>query len=188
MVSLSDAMQGKQNLYEHSWRVPFIVKGPRIRAGSRAPGNIYLLDVLGTLCDLANIPAPSTNEGLSFKPVLMGEKESIRDIMYGVFCAETRPGLRAVRKGDWKLIKYDVYDGQYRKTQLFNLAENPDEFISEHHDPQVIEKTGVTPRNHQTNLANLPNYADKLAEMEAVLLEEMRRHDDPFRFWNQSPN
>lgn len=178
-------LQGKQNLYEHSWRVPFIVKGPGIKAGTRAPGNVYLLDTLATLCGLAGIDAPPTSEGISLKPVLMGEQPSIRDTLYGVFCAETRPGLRSLRKGDWKLIKYDVYDGKYRKTQLFNLTRNPHEFLPEHHDPAVIALTGITPQPHQTNLADDPRHAGKLREMEAALLEEMRRHDDPFRLWNQ---
>ena len=48
-------LQGKQNLYQHTWRVPFIVRGPGIKPGSRAEGNIYLLDVLATLCDLAGL-------------------------------------------------------------------------------------------------------------------------------------
>ena len=178
-------LQGKQNLYEHSWRVPFIVKGPGITAGTRAPGNVYLLDVLASLCDLAGIEAPDTNEGLSLKPVLMGQTQTIREVMYGVFAAETRPGLRAVRKGNWKLTKYDVYDGKYRVTHLFNLADNPYELIHEHHDPAVIALTGITPESHQTNLATVPGYEDKLAEMEALLLEEMRKHDDPFRLWDQ---
>lgn len=51
-------LQGKQNLYEHTWRVPFIVKGPGIEANTRAQGNIYLMDVLATLCDLAQVEAP----------------------------------------------------------------------------------------------------------------------------------
>jgi len=178
-------LQGKQNLYEHSWRVPFIVRGPGIQAKHRAPGKVYLLDTLATLCDLAGIEAPPTNEGVSLKPVLMGETQSIRETLYGVFCAETRPGLRSIRQGDWKLIKYDVYDGKYRKTQLFNLAWNPHELLPEHHDPSVIALTGIVPKMDQTNLANDPRYADKLREMEAALLAEMHRHDDPFRLWDQ---
>ena len=86
-----------------------------------------------------------------------------------------------------KLIKYDVYDGMYRKTQLFNLAENPHEFIEEHHDRAVTALTGMTPQSNQTNLSSDPRFTKKLQEMEALLLEEMRRHDDPFRLWNQ-PN
>ena len=179
------ALMGKQSLYEHSWRVPYLVKGPGIKAGTRADGNLYLLDTLATLCDLAGIPAPATNEGLSFKPVLTGERKTIRDTLYGVYNGGTKPGMRSVRKGDWKLIQYDVLEGQVRETQLFNLAENPDEFLTEHHDPAVASLTGVKPAPNQRDLAEDPAHADKLAEMKALLLEEMRKHDDPWRMWDQ---
>ncbi len=178
-------LQGKQNMYEHSWRVPYLVKGPGIQPGSRAPGNIYLLDSLATLCDLAGIPAPESNEGLSFKPVLEGKMKTVRDVLYGVHCGGTKPGVRCVRKGDWKLVKYDGDNGATRVTQLFNLAENPLEFLREHHAPEVTALTGLVPEAHQVNLADDPRHADKLAEMEAVLLAEMRRHHDPWRLWEQ---
>jgi hypothetical protein len=35
------------------------------------------------------------------------------------------------------------------------------------------------------NLADDPKYAAKLAEMQALLLAEMRRLNDPWRLWNQ---
>ncbi len=169
-------LMGKQNLYEHTWRVPFFVNGPGIKAGSRVEGNIYLLDILPTVCDLAGIEIPSTVNGTSFKPVLMGEKESIRDVQYGVYSGGTKPGMRCVKKGDWKLIKYDVMDGQVRETQLFNLAANPHEYLPEH------GKTGEM----ETNLAGNPKYAEKLAEMEALLLEQMKINNDPYRLWDQN--
>lgn len=168
-------LQGKQNLYEHTWRVPFIVKGPGIKPGSRVPGNIYLLDTVATLCDIAGIPAPESNEGLSFKPVLEGKKDSIRDVMYGVYCGGTKPGMRCVQQGDWKLIKYDAMNGTVHETQLFNLAANPDELLKEHGNTDPMK----------TNLAGDPKHAAKLAEMEALLLSEMRRLHDPYRLWNQ---
>lgn len=178
-------MQGKQNLYEHSWRVPFIARGPGIKAGTRAPGNIYLLDFLATLCDLAGIPAPATNEGRSLRPVLEGRAATVRDAVYGVYCGGTRPGIRAVRQGDWKLIQYDVHDGRVRETQLFNLRANPEELLVQHRAPEVIALTGHSPTPEQTNLAGDPRHAAKLREMQALLLAEMRRHDDPFRLWDQ---
>lgn len=165
-------LQGKQNLYEHTWRVPYIVKGPGIKAGTRAQGNVYLLDSLSTICDLTGIMAPNSSEGISFKPVLTGKKDIVRDTLFGVYCGGTKPGMRSVRKGDWKLIKYDVMEGQVRETQLFNLARNPHEFIAQH-------------GKDQTNLAGAPKHAKKLAEMEALLLSEMRRLNDPYRLWNQ---
>ncbi|GIZ09753.1 sulfatase-like hydrolase/transferase [Flavobacterium sp. UMI-01] len=167
--------QGKQNLYEHTWRVPFIVKGPGIPAGKRVKGNAYLLDVLPTVCDLAGIEIPKTVEGKSLVPVLKGKQEVVRDVLYGVYAGGTKPGMRAVKKGDWKLIKYDVMDGKVRETQLFNLAKNPNEFLPQHKKKGEME----------TDLAENPKYAAKLAEMEALLLEQMKLHDDPYRLWNQ---
>jgi len=178
-------LQGKQNLYQHTWRVPLIVRGPGIQAGTRVEGNVYLLDMLATLCDLAGVPVPDTNEGTSFKPVLDGTTQSIRDVLYGVYNGGTKPGMRCVRKDDWKLIKYDVLDGKVRETQLFNLKENPDEFLTEHHDAAVTKLSQATPEAHQVNLATDHRYADKLAEMEDLLLSEMRRLHDPWRLWNQ---
>jgi len=168
-------LMGKQNLYQHTWRVPFIVTGPGIQPGSRVEGNIYLLDVLATLCDLASIPAPEPNEGLSFKPVLEGKTKTVRDVLYGAYSGGSKPGMRCVKQGDWKLIQYEAPDRKVSETQLFNLAANPDEFIKEH------GKTATM----QTNLAADPAHAAKLAEMQALLLSEMRRLDDPYRFSNQ---
>ncbi len=178
-------LQGKQNLYEHTWRVPFIAKGPGIPAGKRVAGNAYLLDLLATFCDLTGVPAPETNEGLSLKPVLTGKTDRIRDTLYGVYCGNDKPGMRCVRKGDWKLIQYETADGKVKETQLFNLAENPHEFLAEHQHPQVHSLTAMPPGAKQVNLADDPAHAAKLAEMKALLLAEMQRLNDPWRFSDQ---
>lgn len=176
-------LQGKQNLYEHTWRVPLIVKGPGLPKGVRVKGNVYLLDLLATLCDLADIEAPATNEGLSFKPVLEGRVETVRDVMYGTYSGGTKPGMRCVLKDDWKLIKYDVLDGKVRETQLFNLKDNPHEFLAQHSSVEPAMSNGL--QSKQVNLADDPNYADKRREMEKLLREEMQRLDDPYRLWDQ---
>lgn len=62
-------------------------------------------------------------------------------------------------------------DGTIREIQRFNLTENPNEYISEH------GKSGEM----KTNLADNPKFANKLAEMDALLLTQMEQHDDPYR-------
>ncbi|MGY8694561.1 MAG: sulfatase/phosphatase domain-containing protein, partial [Verrucomicrobiia bacterium] len=156
-----------------------------IEAGSRALGNFYLLDVLPTLCDIASIEKPNTIEGISFKPILDGKQDTIRDVLYGTYSGGTKPGMRSVKTGDWKLIKYDTLDGSVRKTQLFNLADNPDELLQEHHDPKVIALTKNKPESKQVNLAGNPRYAKKLKQMEDLLLAQMIEHHDPYRLWDQ---
>ena len=112
---------------------------------------------------------------MSFRPVLEGDRTTVRDVLYGVYCGGTKPGMRCVKRGDWKLIKYDVMDGDVRRTQLFNLAENPHEFLAEHGRDDPME----------TNLADDPRFADVRHELEALLLGEMQRLDDPYRLWDQ---
>ena len=90
-----------------------------------------------------------------------------------------------MRKGYWKLIKYDVLEGKVRQTQLFNLKDNPEEILIEHHAPEVVAKTGYQPNEKQVNLADDPKFARKRKEMETLLLAEMHRLEDPFRFWDQ---
>ena len=120
---------GEQNLYEHTWRVPFVVKGPGIKPGSRAQGNVYLLDTLATLCSLAGIQPPATTQGISLEPVLKGRTQTASRDVVRRLQRRHQAGMRSVRHGDWKLIKYDAMDGSVRKTQLFNLKENPHEFF-----------------------------------------------------------
>ena len=93
--------------------------------------------------------------------------------------------MRSIQKGDWKLIKYETSKTGVKHTQLFNLKENPLEFIIEHHNPDVIASIGLKPKKHQVNLADQSKHSSKLKEMEALLLKQMRKHDDPYRFWNQ---
>ncbi|MBM4001561.1 MAG: DUF229 domain-containing protein [Planctomycetes bacterium] len=173
-------LMGKQNLYEHSWRVPFLVRGPGIEASRRASGFIYLLDVLPTLCDLAGIAVPESTEGTSFRPVLEGKVDRVRDHVYGAYCGGTKPGIRAIKADRWKLIKYDVLDGQVRVTQLFRLDENPLEYLAEHQAQAVVDRTGHRPDPRRTNLADQREYAGKRKELEDLLRREMTRLGDPY--------
>ena len=179
-------LMGKQNLYEHSWRVPFLVRGPGIRPGSQASGFIYLMDVLPTLCDLAGIPKPEGVDGISFRPVLEGKVERVRDVLYGAYSGGTKPGMRSVKTADgWKLIKYDVMEGSVRETQLFDLNANPHELLDQHHSPEITAFTGNTPKPDQRDLAEDAAHGDRRKELEALLLKEMTRLDDPYRLWDQ---
>ena len=56
----------------------------------------------------------------------------------------------------------------------------------------MLVKVKTTSHKHhktgdmETNLADNPKYAEKLAEMEALLLEQMEENDDPYRLWDQN--
>ena len=178
-------LMGKQNLYEHTWRVPYIVRGPGIKSGSRSDAMIYLSDSLPTFCELTGVEQPESIQTKSFAPLLKGETDKGRPHVYGIYCGGTKPGMRSIKTGRYKLIKYDVLDGKVRETQLFDLKKNPQEFLKQHHAPAVSSLTGHAPEAHQVNLANDPDHAKIRKELEALLLDEMKRLDDPYRLWDQ---
>jgi arylsulfatase A-like enzyme len=56
-------LMGKQNVYEHSVKVPLIMVGKGIPKGQRDDRFTYLFDVFPTLCNLVGIPNPSSVQG-----------------------------------------------------------------------------------------------------------------------------
>jgi arylsulfatase A-like enzyme len=113
----SHGLMGKQNLYEHSMRSGFTIAGPGIPKGKRSDAFAYLFDIYPTLCDFAGAPKPESLEGRSLAPIIRGKEAAGRDTVFLAY----REFQRAVRRGEWKLIRYPQID----RTQLFNLRDDP---------------------------------------------------------------
>jgi len=116
---------GKSSMYEGGIRVPFIVLGPGVKAGSVSPVPVTGLDILPTMADLAGYqPAlPERMDGGSIKPVLQnaGVGEVKRQRPYLIFHqAFDRTAQSAIRWGDFKLVK-TWKSGQL---ELFNLSKD----------------------------------------------------------------
>ena len=142
-------LTGKQNMYDHSVRVPFLVAGPGVKGGSQIEAPIYLQDVMATSLDLAG----ASVDGIDFKslmPLLRTGDGEHYDAIYGAYMNRQR----MITKGDWKLISYPTADVR----RLFNLNKDPDEV---------------------NDLAGNPEYAGKLHELQAALDELSKELDDP---------
>ncbi len=110
-------LMGKQNLYDHSTRIPLIIGGPGIPAGKRVDEMVYQHSVFPTACELAGITAPSTVEFPSLVDCFKGKSSEKHD---AVFCFY-RGFQRSVRTREHKLIVYP----QAGVTQLFDLKKDP---------------------------------------------------------------
>lgn len=118
----SHGLLGKQNLYEHSVRVPLIFSGPAVPAGVRHDGLVYSLDLYATLCELCDVPEPLNLESRSLVPAFAGNGASVRETL----CAAYMDCQRMIVDRRWKLIRYRVNGGGER-AQLFDLANDPHE-------------------------------------------------------------
>lgn len=144
-------LMGKQNQYDHSVRVPFLVAGPGVQGSQRVAAPIYLQDVMPTTLELAQANKPEHVWFHSLLPLVRGEtKASAYPAIYGSYL-----GLqRAVSADGWKLIVYP----QGKVNRLFHLQQDPHEM----HD-----------------LAADPAAADTLKKMQAQLLSLQQQLNDP---------
>jgi len=112
-------LMGKQNVYEHSIKIPMILSGPGIPEDETREAFCYLNDIYPTLCDYLGTKPPATVETRSFLDCIQDREASHRP--YLVFAYKNFQ--RAIRKGPWKYIEYSV--NNQRHVQLFNLEEDP---------------------------------------------------------------
>jgi arylsulfatase A-like enzyme len=141
---------GKQNLYEHSIRVPLIISGPGVAKGKTTMAMCYLFDVLPTLGSLCHVAGPSTSEGTAWTAVLQHPEQAGRRHLFFAY----RSLQRAVRDERWKLIRYP----QINRSQLFDLKTDPHEM---------------------NDFSGKPEFADTIAQMTTLMKNEMHRYADP---------
>ena len=115
----SHGLMGKQNMYEHTIRVPLVIAGPSVPKDKRRQALCYLRDLYPTICDLTGIAIPESVEGKSLKPVITGKQDAVYSEIYGYF----RDKQRMVRNKRYKLIHYPHLD----RHQLFDLQKDPHE-------------------------------------------------------------
>lgn len=122
---------GKQNMYDHSMRVPLIIAGPDIPPNEKRNMQVYLQDLMATSIDLAGIDKLEFIDFNSLIPMiknpdLPGPYSSI----YGAYMNLQR----MVRTDIYKLIFYPEA-GVYR---LYDMINDPDELNDIAGDPDNI--------------------------------------------------
>lgn len=129
---------GKQNLYDHSVRVPFIVAGPTaadnpVPQGQQVDAAIYLQDVMPTTLALAGAAQPPHVFFHSLLPLLSGEqKQSSYASIYGGYLQLQR----AITHDGWKLIVYP----KAGVARLYHVADDPQEMHDLASDPQQAQR------------------------------------------------
>ena len=146
----------KRDLYEGGIRVPMIVKwNDVIEKGTKSDHISAFWDFVPTVADIIGEKTPENIDGISFLPTLKGvDSQKEHDYLYWEF--HENNGRQAIRKGDWKAVRYNVHnDG---KMELYNLKTDMSENI---------------------DLAG--SYPDIVAEFDS-LMKVSRTESDLFRF------
>ncbi len=129
----------KRDLYEGGIREPMIVWWPgKIKKGATTNHLSAFWDVLPTLTELTGIPTPANTDGISFLPTLLGQSgQKEHETMYWEF--HEQDGRQAIRKGNWKLVRYKVLIPAKTTTELYDLSKDLGETsnIADQH-PEIV--------------------------------------------------
>ena len=111
-------LMGKQNMFDHSVRVPYIICGPEIAEGRKNSEPIYLQDTMATALELAGAKKPDYVQFHSLLPLLKEKgKKSPYEAIYGAYTTQQR----MIARDGKKLILYP----KIPKALLFDLNQDP---------------------------------------------------------------
>jgi arylsulfatase A-like enzyme len=136
---------GKRDLYEGGLRVPLIVYWKnKIIPGSKTNHISGFRDIMTTFAEVIGIKKPSHNQGISFLPTLLNQKQKKHEFLNwefqlsGSFQELPEGGFRqSVRLGDFKALRYGINS----KTEVYNLKEDESETIDiANLHPKIVEK------------------------------------------------
>jgi arylsulfatase A-like enzyme len=118
---------GKQNMYDHSVRVPLMVTGPGVPRNKKIDAPIYLQDIMPSALELAGVQKPRHVQFKSLIPMINGRVDSHYDAIYGGYIDLQR----MVSTRGYKMIYYP----KINKTLLYNLKADPLEMNNLADDP-----------------------------------------------------
>lgn len=143
-------LMGKQNMFDHSVRVPLFVTGPKIKKNSKITAPVYLQDIMPSTLELAGVEKPDHIKFKSLMPLITGKRDFNYKLIYGGY----RHLQRMICDGDFKLIYYPEID----KTILYNMKDDHLE---------------------QNDLSTDPKYSSKIEELKVKLKQLQKEYSDP---------
>lgn len=144
--------KAKGFVYEGGIRVPMIATWPnQIKPDSKTELISAQYDVMATLSDLVGFETPKNNDGISFLPTLLGNKqEKEHEFLFWEY--PEYGGQVAIRMGDWKVVRQNLKNKRKEPTlELYNLKTDAAETnnVADQY-PEIIQKAvNIFKREHQ---------------------------------------
>ncbi|MDB6057419.1 MAG: atsA 39 [Verrucomicrobiales bacterium] len=111
----------KRDLYEGGIRIPMIARWPgHIKPSTVSDQVLAHWDMLPTLAEVAGAKAPTSIDGISMRPALLGKSQRNHEFLYWEF--HERGFEQAVRMGDWKAVRHNQ-----QLLELYSFKSDPHE-------------------------------------------------------------
>ncbi|HOX40281.1 MAG TPA: sulfatase [Candidatus Brocadiia bacterium] len=178
--------RSKATLFDPGLETALIIRLPEgYPAGQRVCAPVCNIDLLPSLLDYLQIPAPPGVQGRSMVPLISGERTSLHEELYFemTFHAAYDP-MRAVRTERYKYIRsFEKRPFAFPPNVDAGLSKEVTKELGWYDRPRPPEQLYdlQTDPNEMDNLAGKPEHAHTLAELRAKLNKWMEDTDDPIR-------
>jgi len=123
-------------MYDELIRVPLAISWPKHIKPGKSDAMVSSIDLLPTLCDLADVTIPANVDGRSMRPMLNGQSATEakwREFVVGEYYGKQkwRAPIRMIRSHRWKYTRYtrygeELYDLKNDPAEIHNLANDAD--------------------------------------------------------------
>jgi N-sulfoglucosamine sulfohydrolase len=188
----------KTQLYHHSTHTPLIIRWPGVTSPDTWDREhmVSAVDFLPTLLEVCGIAAPQGLDGRSFAPLIRGEQQTGRDLVFKAHnenAGGSRDPMRAVQSKRYLYLFNPWSNGErvmatattgtptYRR---FAQLAKTDESLGKRHDlyqhrvPEEFYDVADDP-DCLHNLIDVAAHQDQLDQLRSSLAEEMQRTGDP---------
>jgi arylsulfatase A-like enzyme len=161
--NLSPTRGGKRNIFNGAFHVPAVIRWPKVIEPGQVSDHIWAFwDLMPTIADMAGVKAPADTDGISFYPLLKGDKpaQQTHRFLYWEYNGE-----QAVRMGSWYAIK-----DRAGKLALFDLHKDPGQYNDLRNiNPEIAKEIAQIMKNEHTPGFTWPSPGETDKEFEKRL-------------------
>lgn len=159
-------------LYEEQLHVPLVIRAPGFDP-RRIPGSTHHVDVMPTLLQLLDVPAPAGLQGRSLVGSMRGDAPADADVHFA------QASLRAMKtvkldsfeQDGWKLIVNQLPE---ERLELYNLAQDPDERENlATKQPEQLKRLLAAMAEFEAGLSEHQSTSVELSESEQAELRDL---------------
>ena len=187
----------KTNLYDPGTRLPLVVRVPGQQEGTVSDALVSFVDITPSVLEYAGVPPPEyTLHGQSFLPLIDNPKNSGQNEIYfsqSFHEVTMYYPMRAIRTGRYKCILNRASQLPFPFAQDLHRSETWKHFVESgktvygkrpianyhHRPPHELYDLSADP-NEVNNLADKPEYASLLFELETKLKSWQKETKDPW--------
>jgi len=188
----------KANCYLNSNKTPWIIRWPGIIPEESIDSTHFIsgIDYMPTILDVLNLPQNPGMDGRSFLPILLGEKQEDRNLVFTqfhkTFAGHEYP-MRSVQDKNYGYIANFWSDGSYKfkgdanNGRTYPAMDNAAEMDTAIANRMQLYKYRVSEELYDfrndpdglENLINVPYLEGEKQRLKNLLLKEMNRTQDP---------